>query len=68
MDCNHRTPAFGVLKCDPSPISLTNNSPNWDTFGNDSVTYYAKKYLDVGERTFDYTSAWFGSSEYFKRN
>lgn len=51
----------------PSAPSPTNTSPNYESFGNESVLYYTKKYLDVGERTFDYASAWLGSSDYFKR-
>lgn len=46
---------------------FTNASLDVDHFGNESVLFYAKKYLDLGEKTFDYTSAWLGSSEYFTR-
>lgn len=38
-----------------------------DKFGNETILEYTKKYLDIGEKTFDYTSAWFGSSDFFKR-
>lgn len=43
-------------------------SPNLDGISDDSARYYSKKYLDVGESVFDYTSAYFGSSDYFKRS
>ncbi|KAM9890774.1 hypothetical protein OXX79_011194 [Metschnikowia pulcherrima] len=46
----------------------TGLTPDLDSLGNDSVSYYGKKYLDMGEKAFDFTSAWFGSSGYFKRN
>ncbi|RKP28359.1 DUF1748-domain-containing protein [Metschnikowia bicuspidata] len=35
---------------------------------NESAIYYGKKYLNIGERAFDYTSAWLGSNDFFTRN
>lgn len=52
----------------PTPHHCTNPSPDLDALGNDTASHYAKKYLSVGESTFDYASAWFGLSSYFRRN
>ncbi|OBA20024.1 DUF1748-domain-containing protein, partial [Metschnikowia bicuspidata var. bicuspidata NRRL YB-4993] len=46
----------------------TGLTPDFDSLGNESAIYYGKKYLDVGEKAFDFSSAWLGSSGYFKRN
>lgn len=46
---------------------LTNSSLDTSQFGNETVLTYTKKYLDVGESTFDFASAWLSSSGYFKR-
>ncbi|CAG90088.1 DEHA2G02244p [Debaryomyces hansenii CBS767] len=46
----------------------TGLTPNLDSATNsEDVKYYAGKYLDLGERIFDYSSTYFGSSDYFKR-
>ncbi|SGZ50880.1 CIC11C00000000462 [Sungouiella intermedia] len=56
---------------DPAVTSITylilTFSLDTDKFGNETILEYTKKYLDIGEKTFDYTSAWFGSSDFFKR-
>lgn len=53
--------------CSISSLYILTSSLDTDKFGNETVLEYTKKYLDIGERAFDYTSAWFGSSEFFKR-
>ncbi|KAK7679130.1 hypothetical protein QCA50_017892 [Cerrena zonata] len=45
----------------------TGLTPNVDNIKSDDFKYYATKYLDVGESIFDYSAAYFGGSEYFKR-
>lgn len=47
---------------------FTNSSPNLDKLPNENAQFYAKKYLGIGESVFDYSSAYLGSSEYFKRS
>lgn len=46
----------------------TNASPDLEKIPNESARFYTKKYLGVGELVFDYSSAYLGSSEYFKRS
>ncbi|KAK6455151.1 uncharacterized protein RJT20DRAFT_55042 [Scheffersomyces xylosifermentans] len=38
-----------------------------DQIENESVRYYSGKYLGVGEKVFDFSSAYFSSSDYFTR-
>ncbi|CAK7895076.1 hypothetical protein CAAN1_05S01486 [[Candida] anglica] len=45
----------------------TNLTLNTDSIQNDDIRYYTEKYLSVGESVFDYSSAYFGSSEWFHR-
>ncbi|ODV78476.1 DUF1748-domain-containing protein, partial [Suhomyces tanzawaensis NRRL Y-17324] len=45
----------------------TGLTPNLESFDNENIRYYSSKYLDVGEKIFDYSAAYFGSSDYFKR-
>ena len=40
---------------------------NVDKFENETVRYYAKQYLNVGETIFDYSTAYLNGSEYFSR-
>ncbi|KAK8442170.1 hypothetical protein ACI3LY_001944 [Candidozyma auris] len=46
----------------------TGLTPNLDKLPNENAQFYAKKYLGIGESVFDYSSAYLGSSEYFKRS
>ena len=40
---------------------------DFDKIENKEIQYYSGKYLDVGEKVFDYSAAWLASSDYFKR-
>ncbi|KAK6462252.1 hypothetical protein DFJ63DRAFT_341911 [Scheffersomyces coipomensis] len=41
---------------------------DFDAFDNNSnLKYYSGKYLDVGEKVFDFSAAFLSSSDYFKR-
>lgn len=46
----------------------TGLTPDLEKIPNESARFYTKKYLGVGELVFDYSSAYLGSSEYFKRS
>lgn len=45
----------------------TGLTPNFDSIQSEDLRYYSMKYLDVGEKIFDYTAAYLGGSSYFKR-
>ncbi|RLV94152.1 hypothetical protein JA1_002007 [Spathaspora sp. JA1] len=45
----------------------TGLTPNLEAIESKDVKYYSQKYLDLGERAFDWSVAYLGSSEYFTR-
>ncbi|KAL7663424.1 hypothetical protein ABC855_g4155 [[Candida] zeylanoides] len=45
----------------------TNLVLDTEKISNEDIKYYTEKYLGVGEKVFDYSAAYLGSSEYFKR-
>lgn len=57
----HKTPTSTI------PFTILTGSPDVESFQNTDLKYYTHLYLNFGEKIFDASAAYMGSTDYFKR-